>query len=80
MSKKSGTKPKSKAAAVDENAVTRQIVLANYTKLCKCVCLSACLAVTSTVSANDEMTSHTDSHVTLSPRCWCLLLLLLSLS
>jgi hypothetical protein len=38
MSKKksaSGNSSKAKAAAEDENVVTRQMVLANYGKLCK---------------------------------------------
>lgn len=42
MSKKKSASS-AKAAAVDENAVTRQMVLANYAKLCKCVrCCRVC--------------------------------------
>lgn len=37
MSKKKSAGAKTKAAAVDESAVTRQMVLASYGKLCKCV-------------------------------------------
>lgn len=35
--KKSAAGAKTKVAAVDENAVTRQMMLASYGKLCKCV-------------------------------------------
>lgn len=37
MSKKKSAGAKTKAAAVDESAVTRQMVLASYGKLCKYV-------------------------------------------
>lgn len=57
MSKKAkpvAAKSKGAAAAADESAVARPVVLANYAKACKCVSWCQLLGISSPGADNDE--------------------------